>query len=393
MRLDRTRLKSLFLVILPNLSMNPIRRDHLPRIVVLVNWENLGDFVLFSAAIRETRENFPHSKLLVVAQRENSALTKYCPYVDQWIWIKGHRPPKIGEAYGRDTSYSYKMIRTYLSLLIHGGGKVDYLIGPDWLLVDNSRQFVENILYRKVNSKRNSFDRAALMNRAKFKEQSHQTIRMLSVLEMFGLTVKSQKIETWAIPQDREPVKLQNKNLPNRSLTVLISLGAGQMRRNWPIENILTLIQLFTRDYPNVSLKILGPTSLDTNKLSRIFPNSESLTNLVGKTDLREIVELIQEADLLVSNDSGLVHIAASLKLPCVVVSAHPLNGDPWHLHSPNRYYPWETRYIELQPKALLTPCIGSCQAELPHCITTVLPTEVFQACKSLLTRVRLDSA
>lgn len=393
MRLDKTRLKNLFLVILPNLGMNPIRRNHRPRTVVLVNWENLGDFVLFSAVIRETRENFPHSKLLVVAQRENSPLTKYCPHVDQWIWIKGHRPPKIGEAYGRDTSYSYKMARTYISLLIHGRGKVDYLIGPDWLLVNNSRQFFGNILYRKGNSKRNSFDIAALMDGTKFKEQSHQTIRMLSVLEMFGLTVKSQKIETWAIPQDGESVKIENKKLLNESLTVLISLGARQMRRNWPIENILTLIQLFTRDYPSASLKILGPASLDSNKLTKIFPNSENLTNLVGKTDLREIMKLMQEADLLVSNNSGLVHIAASLKLPCVVVSTHPLNGDPWHIHSPNRYHPWETRYVELQPKALLTPCIGSCQAEVPHCITTVHPTVVFQACKSLLMRVKPDSA
>lgn len=385
MRLDKTCLKNLFLAILPNLGMNPGRRYHLPRIVALVNWENLGDFVLFSSVIRETKENFPRSKLFVVAQKENAGLVDFCPYVDRWIWVKGHQTPKSGEGHGKATSYGRKMFETYIALLRHGKGKVDFLIGPDWLLVDDPSHFTENFIFRHVNVKRNSLTETALRNHQMYRDHSHQVERMLSILEMFGLNVSSDEIENWTIPENR--MKPVIRNQPNRRKNILISLGAGQLRRNWPLENILTLIPMLVKEFPDVDLTILGPRSFNTQKFTDAFSDLGNVTNLIGKTSLSEVTELMLDADLMISNDSGLVHIAATLKLPCVVVSAHPLNGDPWHLHSPNRYHPWKTKYIELQPEFLLSPCVGSCQADYPHCIAEVRPLEVFEACKSLLNR------
>lgn len=383
MRASKFHLKSLILATIPKLNRNNHGQGDIPRIVVLVNWENLGDFVLFSSVIRETRKNFPNSKLFVVAQKENSGLVEFCPYVDRWIWIKGHQSPKSGEGHGKATSYGRKMFSTYIALLRHGKGRIDFLIGPDWLLVEDPSHFTENFLFKHVNEGRNSLTGIALRNHEKFVDHSHQVERMLSILNMFGLEVSNNEIENWTISENRISQVTHKKPRPKNR--VLISLGAGQARRNWPIEKVSALIGLMITEYPEIELTILGPPSFDSPKLADLFAASKNVTNLIGKTSLSEISELMLEADLLISNDSGLVHMAATLKLPCVVVSAHPLNGNPWHLHSPNRYHPWQTRYIELQPQFLLSPCVGSCQADSPHCITAIKPNEVFEACRTLL--------
>jgi heptosyltransferase-2 len=354
--------------------------------IALVNWENIGDFALFTSVIREVKLNFPTSSLIVVAQRENRELANFCPYVEKWIWIRGHKKPKQGMGHGIQIGYSEKLIKTYFALLFFGRRKIDLLLGPDWLLVSDTEQFTSNILFQKANRKANELTEIALNNRKSFKDKSHQVTRTLTILQMFGLRIKSDEIENWITKEDSIALeKYEEKAFPK----ILVSLGAGQARRNWPIDRVVQLLKLLQNSFPGLIVTVIGPKSMKSAEIDRALQELMYVENLVGKTDLSSVVSLMQDADLLISNDSGLVHIGASLKLPIVVVSAHPLNGDPWHLHSPKRYHPWKTKYRVVQPEVLIEGCVNSCQNESPHCIATIAPEEVLEACRSLLTRKR----
>jgi heptosyltransferase-2 len=209
---------------------------------------------------------------------------------------------------------------------------------------------------------------------------------MLSILEMFGLKANSNEIENWIRPiVATKSVGIIDSQL-NRPCRILVSLGAGQARRNWPIENVKHLVESLEVKYPSFQIVVLGPKSLFTPETNQAFPDFGNVVNLIGKTDLSTVASLMQNSDLLISNDSGLAHIAASVKLPCVIVSAHPLNGDPWHLHSPNRYHPWKTEHLVIQPQSLIGECLGSCQAPYAHCIKTITTIEVLEACNRMLT-------
>jgi ADP-heptose:LPS heptosyltransferase len=345
----------------------------------------MGDFVLFTSVIREARMNFPNSKLIVVAQHENKELAENCPYVDQWIWIKGHRKPKLGMAHGIQTTYWMKFVSTYFLLLVHGQKRIDLLLGPDWLLVESTSQFYSNLLFKKGNPRFEHLVATAERNRENFLDESHQVTRMLSVLKMFSLRVTSDEIENWITPEISDHSKPLLKSGLVRPKRILISLGAGQKRRNWPSESFHQLILGLIARYPDCLIDVLGPKSLMTFENDQAFPNSKSVRNLIGKMDLSQIVNLMNFSDLIVSNDSGLAHIAASVKLPCVVVSAHPLDGDPWHLHSPKRYHPWKTRFRVIQPLKSLDGCLGSCRSRESHCIKSISPTQVQEACEDLL--------
>ena len=379
-------LKKLLIRITPNLWGGTRRGADFPRSIALVNWDNLGDFILFSAVIRETRANYPQSILIVVAQKENSALVDQCQLVDQWIWVKGHHKAKAGMGHGKQTSYWMKLIKTYFSLLIMGKRKVDMLIGPDWLLVDNPNQFTSNFLFAKGNKNFVQLKEAATANNAYYIDQAHQVTRMLSILRLFGLKINSDEIENWVSPSSTKNLISEIEFLISENQKVLISLGSGQAHRSWPIKYVSEFVSKMIQWYPEIKIVVLGPKSLKTQETDLLFSKSTKVFNLIGETDLSSIVLLMRSANLLVSNDSGLIHLASTLKLSTVVVSAHPLDGDPWHLNSPNRYHPWKTRFSCLQPERALDGCTNSCQSKEAHCIESISPDQVLSACGEFIT-------
>lgn len=379
-------LKNLLIRFTPNFWGRATGDQDFPRSIALVNWDNLGDFVLFSAVIRETKANYPRSRLIVVAQKENSALVDECQLVDQWIWVKGHHKPKAGMGHGKETSYWMKLVITYLSLLFMGKRKIDLLFGPDWLLVDNPNQFMNNFLFVKGNKNLVQMKNAAISNNAAYIDQSHQVTRMLSVIRMFGLKVNSDEIETWISPSSSMIPYKKNELLTSENPIILISLGSGEARRSWPVEFVSQFVGKMVQIYPGVRIIVVGPKSCKTQETDLLFPNTFNVTNLIGKTNLSDIMFLMMSSNLLVSNDSGLIHLASSIKLSTVVVSSHPRDGDPWHLNSPNRYHPWKTRYSCLQPEKALDYCTNSCQSREAHCIVSISPDQVLSACGELIT-------
>jgi ADP-heptose:LPS heptosyltransferase len=356
-----------------------------PKNVVLVHLENLGDFILFSAVIRETRRNFPSSRLIVVGQKENAGVVKHCDLVDEWIWIKGHKRPKHGESTGKEKSYFSKLITTYLLLLFKFKGRIDFLIGPDWLLTKSYNQFTSNVLFKKANVDGGFASSRLIYNPKCYVDEAHQVTRNLSILKMLGLKVENDKTENWVLQ------KSEKSSVKSEALNIIISLGAGHLRRNYPVSKIAQVIKELNSKLDGSNFTLLGPRSLRLDELSRIFLDCPNTLNLIGKTNLEDAASLIRSADLVIVNDSGFAHLAASFEVPVLVVSAHPQNAEKWHLHSPNRYHPWKTSFVEIQPLYLLEPCVGSCLADSPHCIATVEVKEIVESAAMLLGKYSKD--
>lgn len=380
-------MRYLVFLVLPKIGRASKKKS--PERVVLVHLENLGDFILFSSVIREVRANFPNSQLVVVGQKENKGLVEYCQIVDEWIWVPGHKAPKFGESTGQENGYFYKILIVYFKLLLKFRRKVDLLIGPDWLLTKDSTQFVKNILYKKANVRGGYAHRYLQIDSKKYIANAHQVPRMLSIIEMLGLRTSNLQPQCWLLPEISYSSKVKKSEILSSKIQIVISLGAGHYRRNWPAEAFPKVINDIHAIWPEIEFLVIGPRSLVSPELCNLFVGLARTQELIGNTDLHLAAELISKANLVIVNDSGFAHLAASLNVPTLVISAHPLDADPWHIHSPNRYHPWGNEYIELQPLHLLSPCVASCQSLEPHCIKTISSEEVVTAALSILEKTR----
>ena len=99
--------------------------------------------------------------------------------------------------------------------------------------------------------------------------------------------------------------------------------------------------------------------------------------NLVGRTTVVEVVALIGQCNLFLSNDSGLMHIAAALGIPQVALFGST---------DPQKTAPLNERAVVIHPeKVECTPCFKpSCPLDL-ECMKAITVDDVCDAAERLL--------
>jgi heptosyltransferase II len=89
--------------------------------------------------------------------------------------------------------------------------------------------------------------------------------------------------------------------------------------KRWPTSHFAELAQTIQKDRPESQIVLLG-SGKDRDVCEEIVAQAAGVRNLAGATALDEAVALIAGADAMVSNDSGLLHIASALNRPIVAI-------------------------------------------------------------------------
>lgn len=102
--------------------------------------------------------------------------------------------------------------------------------------------------------------------------------------------------------------------------------------KRWPPEHYAALAQRFVRD--GCAVWIVGSPkdkSIAEAILSAAGESAQAMRNLAGRTDLGTAVDLVSLASVVVSNDSGLMHVAAAVGVPLVALfgSSSPVYTPP----------------------------------------------------------------
>jgi ADP-heptose:LPS heptosyltransferase len=104
-----------------------------------------------------------------------------------------------------------------------------------------------------------------------------------------------------------------------------------------------------------------------------------SAVNLVGQTSILDMAEILRHAALLVSVDTGVVHLAAAVGTPCV--SLHFRRDYP-----PDNWYAWQTPTIPVSPQRYCEGCTQhACRLKDFTCVQSVSVDQVIAAVDTLL--------
>ncbi|MDM7923062.1 MAG: lipopolysaccharide heptosyltransferase II [Pyrinomonadaceae bacterium] len=102
----------------------------------------------------------------------------------------------------------------------------------------------------------------------------------------------------------------------------LIALGPGStnsMAKRWPAERFAQLADALVND-TGASVAVLG-SKQETDVAAEVAAHANApIIDLAGKTDLAQVTAILKMADLFVSNDMGLAHIAAAVGTPTIVI-------------------------------------------------------------------------
>ncbi len=119
------------------------------------------------------------------------------------------------------------------------------------------------------------------------------------------------------------------------------------------------------------------------DQINRLAPRRAR--SLAGLTDLQQAMALIASAQVMLSNDSGLMHVAAALGVPQVAVfgSSSPLHTPPLNDKAQALWLKNEPSY---QPPLDCAPCFArSCPLGHLRCLNDLTPERVEQAWREVV--------
>ncbi|MBU3667796.1 MAG: lipopolysaccharide heptosyltransferase II [Rhodocyclaceae bacterium] len=143
--------------------------------------------------------------------------------------------------------------------------------------------------------------------------------------------------------------------------------------KRWPAEHFATL----ARDLGALgwTVWVIG-SNKDASMGESIRQLSEGVAiNLCGRTSLADAIDLLGGADVVVSNDSGLMHVAAALDRPLVAL---------YGSSSPAFTPPLAKRVAILQHAVPCSPCFErTCRYGHLDCLTQLTPSQALAAIQS----------
>lgn len=147
------------------------------------------------------------------------------------------------------------------------------------------------------------------------------------------------------LQEDRQELesRLRELGVAGEARLFLINPGEGNIPlREWPLENFITLSkQILNEDKRNYII-IVG--TQEANQKARILSDSINYgrcINLTGRTTVLELLTLFNISDSLITNDSGLAHLASLTPIKKFIIFGpespqiySPLGGNTWIIYS-----------------------------------------------------------
>lgn len=162
--------------------------------------------------------------------------------------------------------------------------------------------------------------------------------------------------------------------LPERFVAVAPGAVYGPAKA-WPAERYRELARAL-RDRAGAPVLILG-TAAEHALGERVRAAAEGVLNWCGATDLPGLVAVLSRAALLVSNDSGAMHVAAALGRPQVAIFGST---------SPAWTRPLNPRAAVLSHALPCAPCFArTCRYGHADCLGKIAVEEVLDAALALL--------
>jgi heptosyltransferase-1 len=192
----------------------------------------------------------------------------------------------------------------------------------------------------------------------------------LAVLPRLGVPVHSDFVWLPGRPEVAATVREKWKTGSLRWLA--LQPGARWPNKRWPAENFAALVRQLTASEPDVRFAILGGAEDGPLGAQIAHAAPERCLDLTGRTTLPEMVEWLRLSELLVTNDTGPMHVAAALNKPVVAIFGPT---------EPRRTGPYGQRQRVVQLNLPCVPCLKPrCAFVKPlECMNAISPAMVYE--------------
>lgn len=288
-----------------------------PHNILVIDFGQLGDVVLSLPALRAIRERFPLARITVAAGKPGAEVVNFSGYANATLVVDRvalRDGPKL-VSLGRILKLVKKVRQE----------KFDFVIDLHSLSETNLLGFLSGAP-KRLYSRRpgRSLDFLGNFNPRPPIETDHRTRhlidRYLDVLGPLGVTNAERQPRLQTRSADDNAVDKLLKKEQADSGTPLIGLfpGAGHPSRRWPLEQFAELAEYLVRNDGVRPIVFAGPEERPLiQQMKSLFPKS---TIIFDKLTIPQLAAAQARLAVLVSNDTGPMHIAAAVGTPVVLL-------------------------------------------------------------------------
>jgi heptosyltransferase I len=289
--------------------------------VAFLKTSGIGDTALLSAVVRDLKDAYPDAVLTFFVASNNYEMAQLISGIDRIIKLPVAKP--------------WKCIHC-----IKGSGEYDIWIdfGP-WPRINTILSFFSKARLKVGFKTKGQYRHYIYDITAEHSDQLHELDNYKNLLKQIGLDCHNLPCINLQIP----------KCIENRITIHMFPGGSRAYLKEWPDANWIEIIDHLTARHYEV---FLTGAKIDCEKAEQIKAQTakrNSVNIAAGTFDLKQTAELLKSSALVISVDTGIMHLSSALG--CNLIALHgPTSIERWG--------PLDTNAISLQSSLQCSPCI-----------------------------------
>ncbi|MFA8344035.1 MAG: glycosyltransferase family 9 protein [Rhodothermaceae bacterium] len=259
--------------------------------ILVIRLSSLGDVILTTPVVRAIKEQYPEASIDFVVKPEFGDAIKYNQNIDNIFY------------------YSKKEEEIRSLLLSLNENKYDLVI--DLQNNKRSKKICKSLRTSVVKYKKSSVKRFMLV---KFK--INRLKNYLRVSEKYVTGIEDLQLDDKS-PEIHFPKEFQEIKLPPGKKYIGICPGTKHITKMWPIEYFIELGKKLN-ELGYTVLLFGGKDDIDLCKYVSIYVKDS--INLANNDELLKLADGMRHCDLLICNDSGMMHTASALNKPLIAI-------------------------------------------------------------------------
>ena len=346
------------------------------RKILVINLGGIGDFLLSTPALRALKKCFPEASIAFMGVSRTCEMARSYAYFDRVIPFTFYDEEKRKFLFTR----SFQLFDFLRALRKE---KFDITINMRTIVSFFGAlrmAFVFWTIGSQYRLGRDTEGRGFFLNMKIPESDAGDKLEMdydLATVELLGADISDRSFDAGLFGQDLGSIALllEKEGIKTSDRIITVNPG-GMLSHRWPLENFIKVIEDLLK---RVSCKIVimgGAQELGLSTRLKLRLGS-NIVDLIGRLSILDSAALLKRSQLLITNDTGPMHMAAILKTPMIAIfgGGYLTRFDPRKISSST---------IVLSKNVVCAPCAKAQCASL-KCLKEISPDEVLKAALRLL--------
>lgn len=256
---------------------------------LIIRFSSIGDIVLTTPVVRCLKKQIPTAEVHYLTKAAYNSIVSSNPYIDKCHYLENDLAQTIDELKKEDFDYIIDLHHNLRTLKVKRAlGKPSFSFNklniPKWLLVN----FRWNILPDK-----------------------HIVDRYMETVSSFGVKNDGAGLD-YFIPKGEE-LKMEDLPASHHAGYIGIVIGAALNTKKYPVHKWKEYLAML-----NHPVVLLGGKEDAADGAAIASIDLVKIYNACGKFSLHESADIVKHAKFIITNDTGLMHIAAAFNKPII---------------------------------------------------------------------------